>query len=271
MCELGGSNPLLVLDEMCVEQAADGIVQGITLLNGQWCAGVNRVLVQRDAHDALLSAVLSRLAKIKLGDSRESGVEMGPLSNMRNVELVQSSLERYKQLGGETHSSTPLPEGATKYFMPPTVVTGCANSDAMKEVFGPVTTFHKFDTDKDAVYLANLAPGMLVCNVYSGNVRRAMHVGRHIEATMVMLNGVGFGFEMDETVGDPEPTVSFWGTCGYGSDGSAECLRSFFTGNRVTGMCGPPIGGAGTYVPPEHAISTKDFRRQYYNRLRLHG
>jgi len=109
--------------------------------------------------------------------------------------------------------------------------------DAVEEIFGPVAFVHLFNKEEEAIKIANMAPGMLMATIFTKDKSRGMRLGAHIEAGMVMVNGVGFGFDLAEGATD-EPTMSFWGTSGLGEDGPADRLLTFFTGNRVVGING---------------------------------
>lgn len=140
-CELGGNNAMVVLDDVgepeLVKAVAERIVQALTVLNGQWCAGLGRLLVARRVLPYLLDAVLARLAKVKIGSSMESGIEMGPLAFPAHLAHLKSIIDRYVGLGGVVHSSTRLPEGLGGNFMAPTLITGIDVEAAVDELFGP--------------------------------------------------------------------------------------------------------------------------------------
>lgn len=265
LMELGGNNAMVVLGNCAgVEDViADRIVQALTVLNGQWCAGLGRLLVHRDVLPRLLECVMSKLAKIKLGSSAESGSEMGPISNPAHLANLRRTINKLVALGGKVHSSTPMPEGASTAkgnFLPPTLITGVPVEHCRDELFGPVCTVHAFDMNPEAVDAVNLCPGMLQCYLFSTDEPTGLRLAEQIECGLVMVNGVGFCFEAEAA----EPTFSYWGTAGVGDDGPLETIVKSFCGNRVTGINGV------LPAPPPRAAKTPSRRYREASRRR-HG
>ena len=164
----------------------------------------------------------------------DTDTTMGPQSNATQYRTMRKTLARLQAAGGTVHSTTPVPTGTKGYYLAPAIVTGCAMEDCLGECFGPVCTMFTFDTPEQAVAMANRAPGMLQTYVYGRDVKHASAVGSQLHAGLVMINGVGFGFEAE----DGEPSFSFWGRAGLGSDGPLETLVWFFGGNQVVGQNG---------------------------------
>lgn len=169
-------------------------------------------------------------------------VQFGPLAHKGHLAYLRASVAELVAAGGTAHCSTPLPLAAfpSGNFFAPTIITGVAPALALNEIFGPVATMHPFDTPEEAVRLANMAPGFLLTNIYTKNVDAGMLLGRSCRAGMVMLNGVGFGFDTGSS--GAEPSFSFWGSSGWGKDGPLETLVDFFTGQRVVGLNGSMQG-----------------------------
>ena len=137
-------------------------------------------------------------------------MDNGKLTLTCQQEKVQKLLEAGGKLHRTTNIADYLPES---YFYPPSIITDCPHDAVLEieEIFGPVATLHTFQTDAQAVEMANEANGMLTAFVFSGSKESGLTLASAVEAGMVMVNGVGFGFEMDPDVGDEEPALSFWG------------------------------------------------------------
>mmetsp|Transcript_15331 Transcript_15331/g.36190 ORF Transcript_15331/g.36190 Transcript_15331/m.36190 type:complete len:584 (-) Transcript_15331:73-1824(-) len=314
MLELGGNNPMIVFPDSNLEDVADAVVMHLTVLNGQWCCGLGRLIVHELVHDELLEKVLNRLENLKLGHSLDPTSQMGPISNKRNLAALTRSLNTLKELGGTLHSRSQLPQELPEYtvivkdhetdgdtppvtcscaaegglFIAPTLVTGVDVDDVAEiELFGPVCTVHRFRSDMDAVQLANNVRGMILAVVFSGDKTRAAAIGQQLETGMVMINGVGFGYEIkeeDPAVAAPasaqverEPRVSFWGWAGSGTDGPFSAMANFFSGCRVVGVNGT-MRPADTTAQDHGRGSTRGeglqssrdkMRQSLYHRLRI--
>jgi acyl-CoA reductase-like NAD-dependent aldehyde dehydrogenase len=226
--ELGGNNPLVVFKDADLEQAAIGIVYGLTNLNAQWCRALGRVVVHHSVKDELMAHVSTRLAKIRLGDSLDMASDMGPLIHQGQYDSVQGDIERLQARGGQVLQSTPLPD-LSGYFVPPTLVDGCDPADTVEEIFGPAAAVHSFDTDEQALRLANGTPYGLAAYVYSEDEARAFAFSRQIRTGGVKING----YSLLSLSGNAPRGA--WGLSGLGEEGTAESI-DFFTGARVVGL-----------------------------------
>jgi phenylacetaldehyde dehydrogenase len=226
--ELGGNNPLVVLDDADVSRASRGVVAGLVTLNGQWCRALGRILVHASLRDALLEQTLHRLEHVVLGSSLDPRSEMGPLAYERHKERVIAAIEKLRATGGEVLAPTPMPRLAG-WFVAPTIVTGVAPEDARDEVFGPVATVHTFDDDEEAVALANDGPFGLAGYVFGRDEDRARRIARRVRAGSIKINGV------DLLSLHPDAPRPAWGLSGLGDEGTRESIR-FFSGARVVGV-----------------------------------
>jgi phenylacetaldehyde dehydrogenase len=225
--ELGGNNPLLVLDDADLDRAAAGIVAGLVTLNAQWCRAVGRIFVASSRHDALLERVLDRLARVRVGSSLDPESEMGPLVHAAHRARVAAAVDRLIAAGGHVHQTTKVPvEGC---FFPPTLVTGVAAADAEEEIFGPVATVHVVESDAEAIALANASPYGLAAYVFGADHARARSVARRLQAGSTKIDGVSL---MSLHPAAPRPA---WGHSGFGEEGTTETL-AFFCGTRVIGV-----------------------------------
>lgn len=229
--ELGGNNPLIVLDDANLDAAIDGVVTAMTTLNGQWCRALGRLLVHESRRDALLDGVLARLAQVRLGSSMDAASEMGPLVSQRHHAHVRTQAGRLRELGGTLNATTPVPD-LNGWFLPPTLVTGLSPDDTLEEIFGPVAAVHSFASDDEAVHLANQTPFGLAAYVF-GDEPHAWQVARGVRAGLIKINAVTM---LNMHAAAPRPA---WGLSGLGDEGTVETFE-FFRGTRVIGVAGQP-------------------------------
>ena len=225
--ELGGNNPLIVLPGADVGDVADGIVTGLTTLNGQWCRALGRVLVHESMAADVHSAVLHRLSNVRVGASTDEDTDMGPMVHEQHLRHVTESIERYQQQGGTAHATSSLPD-LPGWFTAPTLITGVAPEYTQDETFGPVATVHEYSDPNEAVAIANQAPYGLSAYVF-GEREEAIAMSRRLETGMVKVNSV--------TLFSPHPNLPrpAWKLSGLGDEGSRETFE-FFRGTRVIGF-----------------------------------
>ena len=232
--ELGGNNAMVVLEDADLQAAATGIVAGMTTLNGQWCRALGRLIVHESVAVDLLSAALAQLANVKMGHAMEADSQLGPLVHDGHRATVEASVAALVTQGGIAHQSTPLPSSdATDggYWFAPTLISGVPSDATLEEIFGPVAAIHTFQTDDEAVALANQTPYGLGGYVYSKDEARALEIARQMNTGGVKVNGVSL---MELNVDAPRPA---WGLSGFGTEGTIETMRVFL-GQTVVGVAG---------------------------------
>lgn len=231
--ELGGNNPVLVLDDADLDVTADGILDGMTKLNGQWCEGPGKILAHRSLVEPLLEALTERISKLVVGHSLDEDVQIGPISNAPHFRTLQSRLEGLRDLGATLHGPARLPE-LDGYFLSPTIAVGADPAQATAELFGPVVSLHAVDSDEEALRIANADPSGLDAYVFGADTDRAIDVGSRISSGEVRVNGAKIA-----DLGD-DSAQSFWGPAGIGGHGPAESVR-VFCGDRVVGVDSPGL------------------------------
>lgn len=231
--ELGGNNPVLVLDDADLDVTADGIIDGLTKLNGQWCEGPGKILAHRSLVDPLLAALTERIGKLVIGHSLDEDAQVGPISNAPHFKTLQSRIAGLRDLGASIHQPAPLPE-LDGWFLSPTVAAGADPARATAELFGPVVSLHAVDSDEEALRVANAHPSGLDAYVFGADTDRAIEVGSRIRSGEVRVNGAKL-----TDLGD-ESAQSFWGPAGLGGHGPAESVR-VFCGDRVVGVDSPDL------------------------------
>lgn len=231
--ELGGNNPVIVLDDADVDLTADGILEGMTKLNGQWCEGPGKALVPRDLLSPLVDALTERISALVVGHSLDEDTEVGPISNAPHFETLQQRVEGLRDLGATVHEPAVLPE-LGGFFMSPTVAVGADPAKATAELFGPLVSLHAVDSAEEAVRIANAHPSGLDAYVFGTDTDRAIDIGARLFAGEVRVNGAKVA-----DLGN-DSAQSFWGPSGIGGHGPAESVR-VFCGDRVVGVDSPDL------------------------------
>ncbi|NGN94781.1 aldehyde dehydrogenase [Nocardioides sp. KC13] len=231
--ELGGNNPVIVLDDADVDVTADGILDGMTKLNGQWCEGPGKILAHRSQVGPLLDALTERISKLGVGHSLDDDTHVGPISNGPHFQTLQTRIDGLRELGATIHQPAALPE-LGGCFLSPTIASGADPDRATAELFGPLVSLHAVDSDEEALRIANAHPSGLDAYVFGTDTDRAIEVGSRIVAGEVRVNGAKVA-----DLGD-DSAQSFWGPAGIGGHGPAESVR-VFCGDRVVGVDSPDL------------------------------
>ena len=187
--ELGGNAPFIVFDDADLDAAAEGAIVSKYRNAGQTCVCANRIYVQASVYEAFAEKLAAKVAQLKVGPGTEPGVNIGPLieeAALRKVEEhVADAVARGAKvrLGGKRH-------GAGGLFFEPTVLTGVtpAMKVAREETFGPVAPLFSFDTEEQAVAMANDTEFGLAAYFYARDIGRVWRVAEAIEAGMVCIN-----------------------------------------------------------------------------------
>ncbi len=187
--ELGGNAPFIVFDDADLDAAVKGAILSKFRNSGQTCVCANRILVQAGVYDAFAAKFADAVRALKIGDGLAPGVEQGPLIDMHAIEKVEEHISDAKAhgarvvTGGVRHSL-----GGT--FFEPTVLTGV--TDAMKiakeETFGPVAPLFRFETEAQAIAMANATEFGLACYFYTSDLGRAWRMMEALEYGMIGVN-----------------------------------------------------------------------------------
>jgi succinate-semialdehyde dehydrogenase / glutarate-semialdehyde dehydrogenase len=187
--ELGGNAPFLVFDDADLDLVMQGLTLGKFRNSGQTCISANRILVQRGVYDEVASRLVELATGLKVAAGLEEGAQVGPLIDRDGFEKVERHVADAVDRGGEVLvGGSPHALGAT--FFEPTVITGVtAEADmSCEETFGPVAGLIPFDTEEEAVRIANDTPFGLASYFFTRDLGRAWRVGEALEAGMVALN-----------------------------------------------------------------------------------
>ena len=188
--ELGGKSPQIVFADADLDAAADGVALGIFANQGETCAAGSRVLVHRSVHDALVERLAERAARVRVGDPFDEGTTMGALINRKQADRVQGFIEVGRAEGAQVVAGGGRHDGPG-FFVHPTLFAGATSSMriAREEIFGPVATIIAFDSDEEAVAIANDSDYALAATVWSNDVSRVHTLAHRIQAGAVAVNG----------------------------------------------------------------------------------
>jgi succinate-semialdehyde dehydrogenase/glutarate-semialdehyde dehydrogenase len=187
--ELGGNAPFLVFDDADLEAALDGAMIAKMRNAGEACTAANRFYVQAGIHDAFVSGLAARMAALKIGAGSDPSTQCGPMITSKAVEKIDRLVTEAVAGGARVVTGgTPLPGSGN--FYPPTVLDNVPVDAriAREEIFGPVAPVYRFETEAEAIRLANRTEYGLAAYVYSGDLSRALRVGKGIETGMLGIN-----------------------------------------------------------------------------------
>ncbi len=191
--ELGGKTPMLVFDDADLAAALPKLEKAVTVFAGQFCMTGSRLLVQSGIADRVRQLLAERLVNVKVGPASDPASDMGPMIDKPNVQRVNRMVADAIVAGaraivrGGPVTEGPLTRGA--FYLPTLLeVTSSRLSIVQEEVFGPVMTMQVFDTEAEAVALANDSEYGLAASIWTRDVDRPLRIGRELQAGTVWVN-----------------------------------------------------------------------------------
>jgi succinate-semialdehyde dehydrogenase / glutarate-semialdehyde dehydrogenase len=188
--ELGGSDPLIILEDADLDHAVQSAVFGRMFNTGQSCVGSKRIIVVgQDRGTAALGAITAQMSALQAGDPQDPATTLGPVSSARALDLLLEQVEAAEKDGAQVVVGGGRVDRAG-FYLEPTVLTGIdrANSAYNTEFFGPVTSFYVVDTEADAVKLANDTQFGLGASIFTSDTARGRRVAAQIDSGMVFVN-----------------------------------------------------------------------------------
>ncbi|PZV34720.1 NAD-dependent succinate-semialdehyde dehydrogenase [Mesorhizobium kowhaii] len=187
--ELGGNAPFIVFDDADLDLAIEGAIVSKFRNGGQTCVCSNRIIVQAGVYDAFAGKLAARVSAMKVGRGTEPGVEIGPMINAAAIDKIDRHVSDALAKGARVLSTSPAMPGGKQYATP--MVLGDATPDMLlagEETFGPVAPLFRFETEAEAITLANGTPYGLAAYFYTESLKRSWRVAEALEFGMVGLN-----------------------------------------------------------------------------------
>jgi acyl-CoA reductase-like NAD-dependent aldehyde dehydrogenase len=218
--ELGGKAANIVFDDAPLDQAVEGIVNGIYFNQGEVCCAGSRLLVQESVGDELVTRLKDRLSTLRVGDPLDKNTDVGAINSRQQLEKITELVAAGRAEGAEMYQpACDLPERG--YFFRPTLFTNVAQSHriAREEIFGPVLSVLTFRTPEEAVEKANNTPYGLSAGIWTDKGSRILHMVKKMKAGVVWAN----------TFNRFDPTSPFGGykESGFGREGGLHGLLAY--------------------------------------------
>jgi succinate-semialdehyde dehydrogenase/glutarate-semialdehyde dehydrogenase len=187
--ELGGNAPFIVFEDADLDRAVEGAVAAKMRNMGEACTAANRLLVQRPVADEFARRLAARLGALSVGDGAEPGTDVGPLVEEKALRKVQELVDDAVEKGATVVCGGRRPDGRGYFYSPTVLADVSPEADLMtEEIFGPVAPVVPFDTEEEALRIANDTPWGLVGYLFTQDVDRGFRVGEALEVGMVGLN-----------------------------------------------------------------------------------
>lgn len=218
--ELGGKSANIVFEDAPIDQAVEGIVNGIFFNQGHVCCAGSRLFVQESVAKTVIEKLKFRMESLIVGDPIDKNTDVGAINSKKQLETIQRYLEVGKKEGCEIYQSAcALPKKG--YYMPPTLFTDVAQSNiiAQEEIFGPVLTIQTFRTIDEVIQKANNSPYGLAAGVWTDKGSRIFNLTTQLRAGVVWAN----------TYNRFDPTSPFGGykESGFGREGGKHGLAAY--------------------------------------------
>ncbi|WP_170375048.1 aldehyde dehydrogenase [Ruegeria atlantica] len=218
--ELGGKSPILVFEDADLDGAANGLIAGNFGASGQSCVAGTRGLVHRSILEPLIERIEQKASGIRLGDPLQAETHVGPLCTATQVRRIEETLAKARGQGATVRFGGEIADRPGNYMKPTLVQCASADTETLKvEMFGPVMSLLPFDTEDEAIALANSTPYGLGSGVFTQNLARAHRVSKRIRAGICWVN----------TYRAISPIAPFGGfnQSGYGREAGVEAILDY--------------------------------------------
>ncbi|GGG30067.1 aldehyde dehydrogenase [Rhodococcoides trifolii] len=225
--ELGGKSPVVIYDDADLDKAVDGALGAVLYAQGEACTAGSRLYVQRGIFDDVQARIAAAVPELKIGDSRERGVLVGPLISDNHRSKVMGFIDGAVKEGAEVIAGGDGPHGPG-YYLAPTVLGG-VHDDMMvarEEIFGPVVSLMPFDTEEEVIRRANDTTFGLAAGVWTSDIGRAHRYADKVNAGAVWINCYN--------VFDAALPFGGFKHSGWGKEMGEEALDSYLQSKAIT-------------------------------------
>ena len=218
--ELGGKSANIVFEDAAIDQAVEGIVQGIFFNQGHVCCAGSRLLIQESVADTVVQKLWSRMARLRVGDPLDKNTDVGAINSREQLDRIEALVASGEEEGAVRRSvACELPSRG--YWFAPTLFTDVAPAHriAAEEIFGPVVSVLTFRTQAEAIEKANSTPYGLAAGIWTDKGSKAFEVASALQAGVVWQN----------TYNHFDPTAAFGGykESGFGREGGMSGVRPY--------------------------------------------
>lgn len=218
--ELGGKSPVIVFDDANLDSALNGVISGIWGATGQSCVAGSRLLIHDSVHDEFVERLAKRAGDIRIGAPLDMATEMGPLATLKQIQRAEKLIAESVAAGAVLVTGGKAKNGAGYYFEPTILLAPSAELPCVREeFFGPVLSVLKFQTEEEAVTLANGTNYAFAAGIFTQNLGRAHRLTKKIRAGVVWVN----------TYRAVSPIVPFGGNgyTGHGRESGLDAIRDY--------------------------------------------
>jgi len=219
--ELGGNAAHIVFEDADLEKAVGAIIKAFVFNTGQFCMGGPRLLVSRPVYATVLGILTDAVPGVPVGDPRNPETVVGPMAGEKHLKKVEEYVDIARKEGGRIVCGGERLDLDGGYYYRPTVIADLSNDSRVvqEEIFGPVLTVQPFDTEDEAVELANSTPYGLASGIQTSNLARAHRIADRLQAGIVWINDWAM----------LDPAVPFGGVkdSGFGREYGPEALAAY--------------------------------------------
>lgn len=227
--EMGGKNPMVVLDDADLDLAVGAALNGAYFSTGQRCTASSRLIVTEGIHDRFVEVLGRQLAGLEVGNALDPDVQVGPVVDDRQLQQDLRYIDLARHEGGSVTGGQRLERGTDGFFMSPALIADTTNAMPVnqEEIFGPVATVVRARDYDEALAIANDTQFGLSTGICTTSLKHAAHFKRNARAGMVMVNAPTAGVDYH---------VSFGGRQGssYGSREQGRAAREFYTQHKTS-------------------------------------
>ena len=224
--ELGGKGANIIFADADLEAAVNTAISAFVFNTGQFCMSGSRLLVERPVYESVIGALAGALPNLPVGDPMAEGTIIGPMAGPSHLTKVRSYLDRAAAAGVRRHDGGD-PPGPAGFYVSPALLADVdqASPFVQEEIFGPLVTVQPFDTEAEAVALANGTAYGLSAGLQTGSIARAHRVAAALNAGIVWVNGW--------SLLDPAMPFGGVGQSGYGRENGPEGLDAYLRTKSV--------------------------------------